>query len=60
MTPTDPTQRRAAQYVGRYTPARIHGDFVGKHIITVEQFDRPDLDRLFATANKLRRMVVSQ
>lgn len=51
--------RRAADYVQRYTPQRIHGDFTGKHIVTVEQFERQDLDALFGVAHQLRRRVVS-
>lgn len=52
--------RRAADYVKRYTPPRIYGDFADKHIVTVDQFDRGDLDRLFDVARDLRRRVVSK
>jgi aspartate carbamoyltransferase len=52
-------QRRSAEYVGRYTPPRIHGNFVNKHILTVEQFEREDLDHLFDVTNRLRRAVVA-
>jgi aspartate carbamoyltransferase len=51
--------RRAVTYVNRYTPPRIYGDFLRKHIITVEQFERPDLDHLFKVADQLRRRVVA-
>lgn len=51
--------RRAADYVQRYTPQRIHGDFTGKHIVTVEQFERQDLEMLFGVAHQLRRRVVA-
>ena len=51
--------RRAADYAKRYTPPRIYGDYKGKHIITVEQFERADLERLFAITNTLRRRVVA-
>ena len=51
--------RRAADYAQRYTPPRIHGDYTGKHIITVEQFERADLERLFEITHKLRRQVVA-
>lgn len=57
-TPTD-FSRRAADYVKRYTPPRIYGEFAGKHIITVEQFERQDLDKLFDVTQKLRRRVVA-
>lgn len=51
--------RRAADYVKRYTPPRIYGKFEGKHIVTVEQFERPDLDQLFSVTHQLRRRVVA-
>jgi aspartate carbamoyltransferase len=61
MLPTPETDaRRAADFVKRYTPPRIHGDFVDKHIVTVEQFERSDLDRLFAVTHQLRRRVVAK
>ena len=56
---TNDGQRRSADFVGRYTPPRIHGSFANKHIITVEQFEREDLDRLFEVANRIRRAVVA-
>lgn len=40
-----------------YQPRPIAGDFAGKHIVTVEQFARPDLDSLFAAAADLRTRV---
>ncbi len=52
--------RRAADYVNRYTPPRLYGDYTGKHIVTVEQFERQDLQALFAVATQLRRRVASQ
>ncbi len=59
---TTPAQfaRRAADYVKRYTPPRIHGAFAEKHIVTVEQFERPDLEQLFDVARDLRRRVVNR
>ena len=51
--------RRAADYVTRYKPSVISGDFSHKHIVTVEQFQRNDLDRLFATATRLRNGVLA-
>lgn len=42
------------QYIHHYTPAKIDGDFTGKHIVTVEQFARPDMEQLFETAYRLR------
>ena len=40
-----------------YVPRPIGGDFSGRHIVSVEQFARPDLDRLFALAADLRTKV---
>lgn len=40
-----------------YRPRAIAGQFAGKHIVTVEQFDRSDLDLLFAFAADLRSRV---
>ena len=41
----------------RYIPPRIDGDFVGKHILSVDQFARKDLQTLFDAASSLRRRV---
>ena len=38
-----------------YTPAKIAGDFQNKHIISVDQFDRRDLDILFDAAKSIRK-----
>ncbi len=38
-----------------YVPPRIAGDFRGKHIISVEQFERRDLEILFDAAVSIRR-----
>lgn len=40
-----------------YTPPPINGDFVGKHIITVDQFARKDLEILFNATASLRKRV---
>jgi aspartate carbamoyltransferase len=40
-----------------YVPQPIGGDFVGHHIVSVEQFARPDLDVLFELAASLRSRV---
>jgi aspartate carbamoyltransferase len=37
-----------------YRPRAIAGDLAGRHIVTVEQFARPDLDALFVDASRLR------
>jgi aspartate carbamoyltransferase len=40
-----------------YVPRPIGGDFAGHHIVSVEQFGRPDLDVLFELAASLRSRV---
>lgn len=42
-------------YQHTYSPPPIHGEFEGKHIISVDQFDRSDLDILFDAARSIRR-----
>lgn len=44
-------------YLTRYQPPRIEGNFVGKHILSVEQFARKDLQTLFDAAASLRKRV---
>lgn len=43
-----------------YTPPAINGAFYGKHIITVEQFARSDLQILFDGAQSLRERVAAK
>jgi aspartate carbamoyltransferase catalytic subunit len=40
-----------------YHPASIDGDFVGKHIITVDQFTRKDLQTLFDATVSIKKRV---
>lgn len=40
-----------------YSPPKIAGDFQGKHIISVDQFDREDLEMLFNATTSIRRRV---
>jgi aspartate carbamoyltransferase catalytic subunit len=40
-----------------YAPPKIDKDFEGKHIISVDQFDRDDLDVLFDATRSIRRRV---
>lgn len=47
--------RRAMDFADIYTPPRIDGDFTGKHILTVEQFSRSDLQVLFDASTSLRK-----
>jgi aspartate carbamoyltransferase catalytic subunit len=50
---------RAPVFAAGYTPQAIAGDFAGKHIVSAEQFARPDLDVLFALATDLRARVLA-
>ncbi len=48
--------RPLRRYLEVYQPVPIEGDFTGKHIVSVDQFDRRDLEILFdATASIKRR-----
>lgn len=40
-----------------YSPPKIDGDYRGKHIISVDQFERRDLDILFNATASIRRRV---
>ncbi len=40
-----------------YQPPAINGDFIGKHIISVDQFQRQDLDILFDAATSIRKRI---
>lgn len=47
--------RRAMDFADIYTPPRIDGEFTGKHILTVEQFSRSDLQVLFDASTSLKK-----
>lgn len=51
--------RPSAQFRHLYAPPKIDGDFAGKHIVTVEQFTKPDLERVLRTARNLRERVLA-
>lgn len=51
--------RPSEQFRHLYQPPKIAGDFTGKHIITVEQFERTDLQMVFETAKMLRERVLA-
>ena len=44
-------------HASSYQPPAINGDFVGKHIISVDQFKRQDLDILFDASTAIRRRI---
>jgi len=47
--------RESRNYLERYVPQKINGDFTGKHIVSVEQFDRNDLRILFDATTSIRK-----
>lgn len=47
--------RQSERFLTQYTPPRIDGDFTGKHIISVEQFGRRDLQILFDATISIRK-----
>lgn len=50
-------QMPPSSYRHTYTPQKIDGVYQGKHIISVDQFDRHDLDALFNASASIRRRV---
>jgi aspartate carbamoyltransferase len=49
--------RSARDFARSYQPPRIAGDFLGKHIVTVDQFDRKDLEIIFDATASLRKRI---
>ncbi len=47
--------RRARNFASLYEPPRINGNFTGKHILTVKQFSRKDLQILFDASTSLKK-----
>lgn len=54
-TAVRPDLRQSERFLSLYTPPKIDGNFTGKHIISVEQFDRRDLQILFDATLSIRR-----
>lgn len=52
--------RPSERFLERYTPPKINGEFEGKHIISVDQFDRHDLQILFDATASIRRRLKQQ
>lgn len=52
---SDPKPYDASPYRHTYSPPKIQGEFQGKHIISVDQFSKPDLDTLFEAVRSIRR-----
>ena len=49
-----------SQHAFAWQPPPINGDFLGKHIISVDQFQRRDLDILFDAATSIRKRIRTQ
>jgi aspartate carbamoyltransferase len=49
--------RQSERFLGLYSPPKIDGDFTGKHIISVDQFDRNDLQILFDATTSVRKRI---
>lgn len=47
--------RQSERFLALYAPPKIEGNFTGKHIISVDQFDRHDLQILFDATSSIRR-----
>lgn len=58
MTEENVDVRPSAQFRHMYLPPKIDGSFEGKHIITVEQFTKADLESVLAAATGLRERVL--
>lgn len=58
MSSTD-TSVGVSSAAAAFTPPAIDGHLTGRHIVSVEQFARPDLDDLFRVTNDLRSRVRS-
>lgn len=52
-----PDLRQSERFLSLYAPPKIDGSFTGKHIISVEQFDRHDLQILFDATASIRRRI---
>lgn len=52
--------RQSERFVDTYTPPMIAGDFSHKHIISVDQFERRDLQILFDATASIRRRIKQQ
>jgi hypothetical protein len=49
--------RQSTRYLDVYKPPQIDGDFTHKHIISVDQFDRRDLQILFDATASIRKRI---
>ncbi len=49
--------RQSRRFLDLYTPPKIDGNFLGKHIVTVDQFSRQDLQILIDATSSLRKRI---
>lgn len=54
---SQPVNRVTRNFASIYQPRHIAGHFAGKHIVTVDQFDRADLETLFDATIRVRERV---
>ena len=59
MTEAANSESSISRHAFHYQPPAINGDFLGKHIISVDQFQRRDLDILFDAATSIRKRIRS-
>jgi len=59
VTETQSHERILSKHALTYKPPSIDGDFQGKHIISVDQFQREDLEILFNAATSIRKRIRS-
>ena len=57
MTTATRSESSVSRHAFNYQPPAIKGDFLGKHIISVDQFQRKDLDILFDAATSIRKRI---
>lgn len=52
--------RQSRRFLESYQPPKINGDFTGKHIISVNQFSRRDLQILFDATTSIRKRLIQR
>ena len=57
MATATKVESSVSHHAFNYQPPAIDGDFLGKHIISVDQFERGDLDILFDAATSIRKRI---
>jgi aspartate carbamoyltransferase len=49
--------RESAPFIEKYQPLPMDGEFIGRHVVTVDQFSTGDLQKLFDAVVSLRRRI---